>query len=366
RYDAVILDLPEPDTFQINRFYTDEFFAMAKHVLKKNGILTLNMDYSPNYLSDLRKRKLSILYHTLERHFKHILVLPGEQACFLVSDRSLSDEIPRKLTSKGINTAYIDGYFHGNITEERILNLREKLGQNKTINTDFTPRLMQLVFREWFTRHGDMPTGFVWVLAGGLLLYFIFMKKEEYVLFSTGFTIMGLEMAIIFAFQIIYGYVYVMIGAIITAFLLGASSGRHGGRKMGCRKRCEGGIVGRGIAGYVSGFFMLVRVVQGCASPSLVFDLLLWCLIFCRVSVSRSDPIDRRREKSRRRVPGGGFVRRGGGSTGGGNPLNSAVGRGDGGMGVDTGESLKRSVVTVQPTGWIRTSKHSKNKNLGE
>ena len=35
RYDAVILDLPEPDTFQANRFYTDEFFSMAKHVLKK-------------------------------------------------------------------------------------------------------------------------------------------------------------------------------------------------------------------------------------------------------------------------------------------------------------------------------------------
>ncbi len=242
RYDAVILDLPEPDTFQINRFYTDEFFALAKRVLKKNGLLALNMDYSPNYLSEIQKEKLSILYHTLGRHFSHILVLPGEQACFLVSDRPLSAEIPRKLKSKGINTAYIDGYFHGNITKERIFNLREKLGQNKTINTDFNPRLMQLVFREWFTRHGATPTGFMWVLAGGLLLYFIFMKKEEYILFSTGFTTMGLEMATIFAFQIIYGYVYVMIGAIITAFLLGLLPGAMAGVKWGAGSSVKVGL----------------------------------------------------------------------------------------------------------------------------
>ena len=225
RYDAVILDLPEPDTFQTNRFFTDEFFVLITRVLKKNGVLALNMDYSPNYLSDLRKKKLSILYHTVERHFKHILILPGEQACFLMSDGPLSAEIPKKLQSKGINTTYIDGYFHGNITKERILQLREKLDQNKTINTDFNPRLMQLVFREWLTRHGTTPTGFIWALSGLLLFYFILMKKQEYILFSTGFTAMGLEMAIIFAFQIIYGYVYMMIGAIITAFLLGLLPG---------------------------------------------------------------------------------------------------------------------------------------------
>lgn len=274
RYDAAILDLPEPDTFQINRFYTDEFFSLAKRVLKKNGLLALNMDYSPNYLSEVQKEKLSILYHTLERHFKYILVLPGEQACFLVSDRPLSAEIPRKLQSKGIDTAYIDGYFHGNITKERILELREKLGQNKTINTDFNPRLMHLVFREWFIRHGAAPTGFMWVLAGGLLLYFIFMKKEEYILFSTGFTTMGLEMAIIFAFQIIYGYVYVMIGAIITAFLLGLLPGAMAGMKWGAGSRVKVGL-SEGALLVMSAVFLC-----GCGWFKVVLHP-AWFLVFC-------------------------------------------------------------------------------------
>ena len=276
RYDAVILDLPEPDTFQVNRFYTDEFFALAKRVLKRDGVLAVNMAYSPNYLSEYQKEKLSILYRTVESHFKHILVLPGEQACFLMSDGPLSAEIPGKLQSKGIQTAYIDGYFNGNITKERILNLKEKLRQNKTINTDFNPRLMQLVFREWFTKHGTTPTGFIWVLSGLLVLYFFFMKKEEYILFSTGFTVMGLEMAIIFAFQVIYGYVYLMIGAIITAFLLGLLPGALAGMKW----RAESGVK----IGVSEGALLVLSAVFLCWSGWFRVPLHpAWFLVFCFV-----------------------------------------------------------------------------------
>ena len=68
------------------------------------------------------------------------------------------------------------------------------------------------------------------------------MKKEEYILFSTGFATMGLEMAIIFAFQIIYGYVYMMIGAIITAFLLGLLPGAMAGVKWTADSRVKVGL----------------------------------------------------------------------------------------------------------------------------
>ena len=274
RYDAVILDLPEPGTFQANRFYTDEFFSMAKHVLKKDGILAVNMDYSPNYLSRLQKEKLSILYHTVKRRFKNILVFPGEQACFIMSDGALFADIPRRLTSKGITTAYIEGYFNGNVTKERIRELRKTLADGKTVNTDFNPRLMQLVFKEWFSRHGTSPSGFMAGLAGLLLLYFIFMKREEYILFSTGFTTMGLEMAVIFAFQIIHGYIYVMIGLIITAFLLGLLPGAVAGVKWSAGNSVK--------AGLAEGAMLLLSALFLCwCGWFRVAVHPLWFLIFC-------------------------------------------------------------------------------------
>ena len=50
-------------------------------------------------------------------------------------------------------------------------------------------------------------------------LYLLFIKKEEYVLFSIGLTTMGVEMPVILTFQVIYGTIYLKVGTIITVFL---------------------------------------------------------------------------------------------------------------------------------------------------
>jgi len=231
KYDAILIDLPDPDTFQINRFFTKEFFSLAKRILKKGGILSLNLEYSPNYISDMAKKKLSTLYNSARMHFKNVLILPGEQAYFLLSDRELHSDIPSLLKAKKIPTSYIEGFFHGNVTGERIKQLEERLDKNELLNTDFEPRLINLVFQEWFIKYGTHPGYFIAILLGLTLSYLVFMRREEYILFSTGFTTMGVEMLIIFAFQVIYGYVYLEIGAIITAFLLGLLPGAIAGKQ---------------------------------------------------------------------------------------------------------------------------------------
>ena len=231
KYDAILIDLPDPDTFQINRFFTEEFFALARRILTKGGILSLNLEYSPNYISDIGKKKLSTLYNSARMHFKNVLILPGEQAYFLMSDRELHSDIPALLKTKKIPTSYIEGFFHGNVTGERIKQLEERLDRNELLNTDFEPRLINIVFQEWFIKYGTHPGYFIATLFGLTLIYLVFMRREEYLLFSTGFATMGVEMLIIFAFQVIYGYVYLQIGAIITAFLLGLLPGAIAGKQ---------------------------------------------------------------------------------------------------------------------------------------
>jgi len=225
KYDAIIVDLPDPDTFQINRFFTSEFFAFSKKALKEGGVFSFGMTYSPNYISDVRKKKLSTIHNTARVHFKNILVLPGGEAYFICRDGPLWDDIPARLSGKSIKTSYIEGFYHGNVTTERIEQIQDVLDDNEYINTDFEPRIMNIVFQEWFMKHGTSPRAFLLVFLGLTILYLIFMKKEEYILFSTGLATMGVEMLVIFTFQVIYGYIYLKIGAIITAFLLGLLPG---------------------------------------------------------------------------------------------------------------------------------------------
>lgn len=82
KYDAIILNLPEPDTFQINRFYTDRFFELAKNHLAPGGIFSFSIQGIDNYLTDAKTVKISSLYHTARKIFTHVWMLPGQKYSF--------------------------------------------------------------------------------------------------------------------------------------------------------------------------------------------------------------------------------------------------------------------------------------------
>jgi spermidine synthase len=69
------------------------------------------------------------------------------------------------------------------------------------------------------------------------MVYLIRISAEEFVLFSTGFTVMGSELLVIFAFQIFFGYIYFQIGLIVTVFLAGLLPGAWFGHRFRYRSR---------------------------------------------------------------------------------------------------------------------------------
>jgi spermidine synthase len=277
KYDAIIIDLPDPDTFQINRFFTSEFFALTREILSEGGVLSFGLKYSPNYISEVRKKKLSIIYNTARSHFENVLVLPGGEAYFLCRDGRLWTDIPARLESKSIQTAYVQGFYYGNVTKERIDKLQGILDENEYINSDFEPRVMNVIFQEWFMKHGTSPKVFFLILLGLTLLYFIFMKKEEYILFSTGLATMGVEMLVVFTLQVLYGYIYLKIGATVTFFLLGLLPGAMVGNLY------KEGNMGRLIMseiiflGLLLTFFVWVKFFRGELSQ---FYFLAYCFVF--------------------------------------------------------------------------------------
>jgi spermidine synthase len=248
RYSAIILDLPEPDTFQVNRFYTSEFFSCCKKILTRGGILSFSLLANPNYLSEEQVKKLSSIYNTLREHFKHVLLIPGEEIYFLASDEGLSADIPLKLRRKSIATSYIEGFYYGNVTEERIRFINESINSDEPVNTDLRPRVVNIMFQEWFKKYGTSPNWFIAVLIAVIAGYVSMIRKEEFVLFSTGFAVMGVEMLIMFSFQVLYGSIYLKVGVVITSFLFGLLPGailgnrwKRGGRDM--LIRAEAGMI---------------------------------------------------------------------------------------------------------------------------
>ena len=54
KYDAILINLPEPETFQVNRFFTESFFALAGRHLNPEGILSFSMAGFDNYLTEIQ------------------------------------------------------------------------------------------------------------------------------------------------------------------------------------------------------------------------------------------------------------------------------------------------------------------------
>jgi spermidine synthase len=225
QYDAVLLNVPEADTFQLNRLFTDRFFTLVKSRLAPGGVFSFTTTGYANYLSELQRKKLSTLWVTARRIFSHVRLLPAERVVFLCSDASLTDDIPARLTDKGIRTRFVAAYFNGNLTPERIAEANTGLDAAVPVNQDQKPYLMQLVYRQWFAKFGSSPWGFAVICAVTLLIYVMRMHCQEFVLFTTGFVAMGSEIILVFAFQIFLGYIYFKIGLIVTVFLAGLLPG---------------------------------------------------------------------------------------------------------------------------------------------
>jgi spermidine synthase len=233
QYDAVIINISDPETFQTNRFYTGEFYRRVKKHLKPGGVMSFSIKGYANYISETKIKIISSLYRTVRKQFENVLVLPGGRIFFICSDGRLFKDIPERLLQKGITTDYVSGYFYGNVTDERVAEIKKQLDSSIPENSDTNPYLMRLMFSQWFAKFSTTPQWLYLGLAILLALYFFKITKEEYLLFSTGFMTMGSEILVIFAFQIFFGYLYFQISLIVTVFLAGLLPGALLGQRLG-------------------------------------------------------------------------------------------------------------------------------------
>jgi spermidine synthase len=107
-FDVIIVGLPDPTTAQINRFYTAEFFRLARDRLGPAGLLTFRATAAENYLGSISARYLGTHEATLKTAFPRVEIVPGAMAVFLASRGPLTldpDRMAEELQRRGAATA---------------------------------------------------------------------------------------------------------------------------------------------------------------------------------------------------------------------------------------------------------------------
>ncbi len=252
RFDLIFLGLSSPRELQANRLFSAEFFAAAKEKMNPGGIMVLSLPGSLTYLGEELKDLNGCILATLKSVYRQVRIIPGEANLYLASDddqlnRTTSEELGKRLAERGVQTnLFSRGYLEYRL-QERWLNwfLQALEGRKIAINSDFEPRGVFFSLSYWNAQFSPYLTGiFQWLAGTGLrhylgltvvltlLLAGLFIIKPRtaiycvpYAVFTSGFVNMILDLAIIFTFQTLYGYLYYQIGLLITIFMAGVALG---------------------------------------------------------------------------------------------------------------------------------------------
>ncbi len=226
KYEGIILDLPAPGSLQLNRFYTLEFFKEARAALLPGGVICFGVPGAENYISGDQARFLSTLKNTLRQVFKNVLIIPGERNIFIASDSPLSSDIASLISSRKIETVYVNrNYLAGRVTPERLSYIEGSIIDSVPTNHDFRPTAYFYRMRVWL---GMFQANYRIILIAVSLffvLYFLRIGMIRKAIFSTGFTASSMEVIILLCYQILHGSVYTGIGFIIASFMFGLAAG---------------------------------------------------------------------------------------------------------------------------------------------
>ncbi len=255
KYDAIIISLPDPSTAQLNRFYTSEFFEIASEHLTQKGVFALSVSSSENYLSQELSSFLACISKTLEESFTEIAIVPGETAYFLASDNFLTlnaDTLSNRLKKLDLELYYIREYYLPyKLSVERIKYIKEQINRyikDIRINYDLQPICYFYNTILW-SRHfvKGKPSILIKIAKLPLIIYFIplflifiillfFLHSSKiakrnsinFSIIAIGLSEIALEIIILLAFQIFYGYVYSKLSIILAMFMIGLALGGWG------------------------------------------------------------------------------------------------------------------------------------------
>jgi spermidine synthase len=251
-YETIILNLPEPATAQINRFYTVEFFRLVKKRLQPGGIFSFSVPSSENVIGPDLQGYLSSLYYTLRSVFLEVRVVPGGRNVFLASMGRLTldpSELSRRITALKLSTRYLEPRsLESRLHPLRVQYLDKVLASGpRRINSDLAPVGFFLQATHWSTQFRGPEARImraisrirsIFLLGVPLLLFSLFLaflrtKKYEASYSLIPLAVMGLttivaEIVLLVWFQALFGYLYGRVGLLLSTFMfglfLGASS----------------------------------------------------------------------------------------------------------------------------------------------
>jgi spermidine synthase len=247
------MNMGDPITAQMNRFYTKEFFAHVKQRLSPGGIFSFAVSGGESMLGPTQARFLGSIKKTLLQIFPQMLIYPGDQNRFFATDRSgvlLSDyaALANRISERNLQLTYIrEDILQDALSPFRLDYLKSILEDIRgvAVNRDFFPicyfHNLMLWAIQWheglqkfFNFLADLKLQWLWTalaVAGVIIVAIFWSGRCKFrgavagSIFVSGGIEMVLQVVFLLSFQIIAGFVYRQLALIIAFFMTGLAVG---------------------------------------------------------------------------------------------------------------------------------------------
>jgi spermidine synthase len=296
QFDVIIVALPAPQTAQLNRFYTVDFFREVSDKLSPQGVFSFQLHAAEEYIAPELGELLRCVRKSLQQVFPVVRMIPGETVHFLAAktDTILAPDsaaLLDRLRSRRLQTSYVREYFIPfRMAPDRMRDLEEQTQPrpDTPVNRDLAPIAYYFDVALWGTQFNrEYLRVFDWIAALRFLPLALAMaailtavaivvarsrpsarlpRTAAFCTAISGLTMIGLEVLLLLGFQAIYGYIYHQLALLIALFMAGMALGNW------MRLRTAGSAS----ASTSSTRMMLLAVLQLCATfaPLLLYAVL--------------------------------------------------------------------------------------------
>jgi len=246
-FDVIIVNLPDPSTALLNRYYTEEFFKLAGSRLAGDGVLSTHLSFAPDQPAATLVELNASVVKGLEKIFPSVMALP-EESDFLLAGKGAHlsldpEEILRRYEQRGLSNEFItEDYLEYRLTTDRIAQAKQLFAERRKAraNREFWPVAYYYQSLFWLDHfYPRLSRAFAGVarnfwpiaVAAVILLTLVFGRRGSSVrtpivsVATAGFSLMAAEFVIIFLYQTAVGFLYYRLALLIAALMAGMALG---------------------------------------------------------------------------------------------------------------------------------------------